>query len=57
MFEKLEQMEARYLDLEKALSDPDTIANLKEYQRFAKEHADLTPCVQSLRKHRELASA
>ncbi len=56
MFEKLEQMEARYLDLEKALSDPDTIANLKEYQRFAKEHADLTPCVQLLRKHRELAA-
>ena len=55
MFEKLENIEARYLDLEKALSDPKIIANLKEYQRLAKEHADLTPCVQSLRKHRELA--
>ncbi len=56
MFEKLETIEARYFDLEKALSDPETIANLKEYQRLAKEHADLTPCIQSMRKHRELAS-
>ena len=56
MFEKLETIEARYFDLEKALSDPETIANLKEYQRLAKEHADLTPCIQSIRKHRELAS-
>ncbi len=56
MFEKLEHIEARYLDLEKALSDPETIANLKEYQRLAKEHADLTPRIQSLRKHRELTA-
>jgi peptide chain release factor 1 len=56
MFDKLENMESRYLELENALSDPATIANLKEYQRFAKEHADLTPCVQKFRKHRELSS-
>ena len=54
MFEKLASIESRYLELEKALSDPETIANPKEYQRLAKEHADLTPCVQALRKHRQL---
>ena len=54
MFEKLESIESRYLELEKALSDPETIANPKEYQRLAKEHADLTPCVQALRKYRLL---
>ena len=56
MFDKLETIESRYLELEKELSDPATIANQREYQRLAKEHADLTPCVQTFRKHRELAA-
>ena len=56
MYDKLENIESRYLELEKALSDPETIANHREYQRFAKEHADLTPCIQTFRKHRELTA-
>jgi peptide chain release factor 1 len=52
----LESIESRYLELEKELSDPATIANQPEYQRLAKEHADLMPCVQTFRKHRELAA-
>jgi peptide chain release factor 1 len=56
MFDKLESIESRYLKLEKELSDPATIANQREYQRLAKEHADLMPCVQTFRKHRELAA-
>ncbi len=56
MFNKLESIESRYLELEKELSDPATIANQREYQRLAKEHADLMPCVQTFRKHRELAA-
>ena len=56
MFDKLESLESRYLELEKELSDPATIANQREYQRLAKEHADLMPCVQTFRKHRELAA-
>ena len=55
MFEKLENIESRYLELEKTLSDPEIIANPREYQQFAKEHADLTPCIQTFRKHRELS--
>ena len=56
MFDKLENIESRYLELEKALSDPEIIANPREYQLFAKEHADLTPCIQTFRKHRELSA-
>jgi peptide chain release factor 1 len=56
MFDKLESIESRYLELEEELSDPATIANQREYQRLAKEHADLMPCVQTFRKHRELAA-
>ena len=56
MFDKLESIESRYLELEKELSDPAIIANQPEYQRLAKEHADLMPSVQTFRKHRELAA-
>lgn len=56
MFDKLESIESRYLELENELSDPVTIANQREYQRLAKEHADLMPCIQTFRKHRELAA-
>jgi peptide chain release factor 1 len=54
MYEKLQGIEERYLQLEQSLSDPQTIANPKEYQRLAKEHSELTPCVQALRKHRQV---
>ncbi|UCG14490.1 MAG: peptide chain release factor 1 [Deltaproteobacteria bacterium] len=56
MFGRLESIESRYLELEKALSDPETLADHREYKRLAKEHAGLTPCVQALRKHRQLFS-
>jgi peptide chain release factor 1 len=56
MFEKLENIESRYLELEVALSHPETIANHQEYQRLAKEHANLSPCVQAFRKHRQLST-
>jgi peptide chain release factor 1 len=55
MFERLQGIEERYLQLEQALSDPQTIANPKEYQRLAKEHSELAPCVQTLRRYRHLS--
>jgi peptide chain release factor 1 len=55
MFEKLQGIEERYLQLEQALSDPQTIANPKEYQRLAKEHSELALCVQTLRRYRHLS--
>jgi peptide chain release factor 1 len=56
MFAKLERIESRFLELENALSDPETVADHREYQRLAKEHADLLPCIQALRKHRQLST-
>lgn len=56
MFANLEKLESRYLELEQALSDPQTLANPREYQRLAKEHAELSPCIQALRRHRRLAA-
>jgi peptide chain release factor 1 len=54
MYERLQSIEERYLQLEQGLSDPQTIANPREYQRLAKEHSELTPSVQALRKYRHL---
>ena len=56
MFDKLVNIESRYFELEQALSDPATLADHKEYQRLAKEHGDLTPCVLAYRRHRELSA-
>jgi len=55
MFDKLHGIEERYLQLEQALSDPQTFANPKEYQRLAKDHSELAPCVQTLRRYRQLS--
>jgi peptide chain release factor 1 len=54
MFDKLQRIEERYLQLEQALSDPQILANSREYQRLAKEHRELAPSVQALRRHRQV---
>lgn len=43
MLEKLKISKARFNELEKLLADPDIIADQSEYQKLAKEYADLTP--------------
>ncbi|MDR0309039.1 MAG: PCRF domain-containing protein, partial [Coriobacteriales bacterium] len=39
MYEKLKTVIESYRDLEKRLSDPEIIANQKEFTRLAKEHS------------------
>ncbi|MBW1980022.1 MAG: peptide chain release factor 1 [Deltaproteobacteria bacterium] len=53
--EKLEDIERRYLELEKALSDPGILSNRQEYLSLTKEHANLQPCVNALRKYRSIS--
>jgi peptide chain release factor 1 len=56
MLQKLEDVEQRFLDLEKALADPDVIANRKDFARVAKEHADLQEIVRKYRDWKRLAA-
>ena len=56
MFEKLEDLEARYRDLEQQLSDPATLANLDEWRKTAKNHADLTEIVNAFRDYKRTGS-
>jgi peptide chain release factor 1 len=55
MFQKLEDVERRYLELEATLVDPATIGNRKEYARLSKERADLAEIVQRYREWKRLS--
>ena len=54
MFQKLEDVEKRYEDLTQKISDPEVIAQNKEWQKMMKEHSDLTPIVEKYREYKRL---
>jgi peptide chain release factor 1 len=45
MFEKLEEIEKRYYDIEEEMAKQETIADMEAYKRLAKEYADLREIV------------
>ena len=49
MFKRIKEIENRYEELERLLSDPEVIAKQAVYQRHAKEHADLRELVEAFR--------
>jgi peptide chain release factor 1 len=51
MFQRIKDIEKRYEELERLLSDPAVIANRSEYQKCAKEHADLTALIEAFRDY------
>jgi len=51
MFQRIKDIEKRYEELERLLSDPAVIANRAEYQKLAKEHADLTALIETFREY------
>ncbi len=51
MFERLDTIEEKIRKLEEDLSNPDLLANLKEYQKVAKEHAELAPIVETYKSY------
>ena len=57
MFERLDQMEARYEDLGRQLSDPTLVNDQKKFQATAKAHRDLEPVVEMFRKYRSIKQA
>lgn len=54
MLDKLQAIEDKYLDLEAKISDPDIIADQKEWQKCTKAHAKLTDIVTVFREYRDL---
>jgi peptide chain release factor 1 len=51
MFQRIKDIEKRYEELERLLSDPAVIANRSEYQKLAKEHSDLTSLIEAFRDY------
>ena len=57
MFTKLEEVEARFVDLEKRLADPEEMKDMKEYQQIAKNHADLSEIVNKYREYKGIVES
>ena len=55
MFDKLQGVEERFMELETLLSDPDTIRDRDTYQKYVREHAGLSRIVSVFREYKQTA--
>ncbi len=55
MFDRLEQMEARYKALDQQMSDPTLVNDQKKFQAVAKESRDMEPVVEKYREYRKIS--
>ncbi len=54
MFDKLEEVRARYQDLNAQLADPELTSDPDRYQKLAKEHAHLEDLVEAYEEYKEV---
>ncbi|MBI5215636.1 MAG: peptide chain release factor 1 [Ignavibacteriae bacterium] len=54
MFDRLEQVAARYAEVTQLLSEPSVINNQDRYRELSKEHSELTPIVQSYERFKKM---
>ena len=54
MFDRLDQMEARYEDLGRQLSDPKIVNDQENYRKVSKQHRDLEALVEKFREYRSI---
>ena len=54
MFQKLDAVEKRYEELTKLISDPEVISNHNEWQKYVKEHAEITDVVEKYREYKKV---
>jgi peptide chain release factor 1 len=54
MYERLNQIEARYDELTAALASPDIVNDSARYQKTAKAHAEVAPIVEKYREYKDL---
>ena len=53
MFEKLEDVEKRFEEISKKISDPEVIARQSEWQKLMKEHASMVDVVEKYREYKK----
>src|SRR5450631_4903371 len=54
MFDRLNQIEARYEELNQALSSPEVIGDSAKFQKTAKAHSEIAPMVEKYREYKDL---
>nr|WP_281279287.1 peptide chain release factor 1 [Desulfobotulus mexicanus] len=54
MFEKLAGVEDRFMELERLMSDPAVLADREGYQKFLREHAEISELVTVFRSYRDV---
>ena len=54
MFERLEQIELKYEELNKALASPEIVSDSARYQKTAKAHSEVAPIVEKYREYKDL---
>src|SRR3954463_12799463 len=54
MFERLDQIEARYEELNAALASPEIASDSSKYQKTAKAHSEVAPIAEKYREYKDL---
>ena len=54
MFDRLDEIEKKYEELNQSLATPEVISDSGKYQKVAKAHSDLTPVVEKYREYKDL---
>jgi peptide chain release factor 1 len=54
MFDKLKGVEDRFQELERLLSDPEVVKNRDAYQKYIREHAEISPIVHTFRDYQRV---
>jgi peptide chain release factor 1 len=54
MFERLDQIEARYEEMNRALASPEIVNDSAKYQKTAKAHSELASIVEKYREYKDL---
>lgn len=57
MFDKLEDIERKYIELSDKVNDPEIISNNEEWRKLMKEHSDITPIVEKYKEYKETKRA
>lgn len=57
MFDKLEEVEKRYEELNKLISDPEIIADQNSFKKYMKEQSMLTDVVEKFREYKKVKEA
>jgi peptide chain release factor 1 len=54
MFERLDQIEAKYEELTQALASPEIMSDSQKYQKTAKSHSEISPVVEKYREYKDV---